>query len=1284
MNRPSSARLSLHIALAVLWALAPLTQLFATQTAFWRPYQADEATHLLMHFDEPDFAKAEGEGGQAELVGDAARAAEGRFGGALRLSGAGAVKVAPKAVFRGGAVSIEAWLKLDRYPEKEAFVVCRPAVVDQDPRYEPERDRTKGFSLLIDSKGALHLETVNLFYGKRVRTSSEPGAVPVGQWVHVAGISAGYRRLYVNGREVASAAILWGEGLAVHGDEEREPGPLYIGNDPGGKAGLSGLVDEVRVHRNIFKLWEREDMAWARRNDAREIPASAPWFVPGHEPVLHLPLDGDTTPQGSIADLKVAADKPVFAEGVRRQGLCSTLNLSAPRLLDLNEGSLEFWFQPYGVNTWSDRNRGFVSVGWGFTLYIFNGGGPGRPLSLYFANRRGELVFLNDESEYYEGRWRHAVITWRERTVSLYMDGKLRGRDSSSGLALPQNKGVSTSVAFNPGAVHSVIDEVHLYRKALLPEEVANAFYRYREPERMRKDLRLDPIEIEGMYLPSVRTIYYRLIPNVGPEAIRDVTLTLSAQGGGELLRKTVPFTRDEAKLEVPELKDGLYSLAASVTHKDGKTEKGGSFIFQRRRFSWQGNKLGLTEAVYPPFTPVQVRDDEVSVVLRRYKVNGFGLCDSIVAAGRELLAAPMTLRYWANGAEGKWERSIRVRALEPSTPDLACLYHVAYARELTVETRSFIATDGCMRVVMTLLPTPADAKIDRLSLEIPLRASEARLLHETTDTLRQNFAGALPPGEGVVWDSRKGRRSRSWLNAFTAYIWLGNPNRGLAWFAENDKRWGTRKDMTLPLQEIVREGDRVVLRIHLVNEPTTIVRDPVAALVFGLQASPTKPMPPGWRAKLPSLPTGLAVVPWGGLNCSYQGPYRNDWRIVDKILEARSGGKIDTAWFQQYAKEHNPPPAHGTWPWLDSVLHFAGRARDVGPNKPLTVYHEEMAACTVRDEWKIFADEWTTAPESFHRGPRTEPDESIFRSGKDTNPSAGVNFCRSYQDFGCHFANEWLQRGVSLYWDNTYPRASLNPRTSAAYVAETGDIQPAVLLWDQREYQMRVWNLLQEWRGKRPEPLEWVNHMTNTLVLPIHTWATANLDHELGSDKPFSPEWLQAETVGRQVGNYPLTLYPITGTTNKVFEKTRPPEGGTTNDLRYRAEWGMRMVHEIQTNGGKLYEIVRDFGYETDAVAVHNYWADEPVLSVEPPQVKWLVLAKPQSRELLIILASWAADDVKASIRFNLERLRFLAGRPTLTDAEDGSAASPDAIPLPGPYGVRILKARLFPAPGP
>lgn len=808
----------------------------ATQTAFWRPYELDPETYLLMHCDEENPARVEGEAEKAELTGDVAPSPDGHFGGALKFSGRGAVKVMPKGPFRGGCVAIEAWLRLERYPEKTAYIVHRPAVADRDARYDPKADRTKGFGLFVDAAGALHLETTNLYYGRRTVTSSPPGVVPLGKWVHVAGISAVFRRLYVDGREVASVAIQWGEGLTVHGDEESEPGPLFLGNNAAGDAGIVGLLDEVRVHRNVFRLWEREGTEWTRRNVTKAVPTAEPFFLSSHLPTVYLPLDGNLVPIYGPQELKVSSPKAAFVEGVRSQGLRGPFSLSAPGLLRLTEGSLEFWFQPYGINNWSDRNRAFVSTG-AFTFYIFNGGDPGRPASLYYPNGQGGLEFLNAEGDWYEGRWRHAVITWRGREVCLYLDGGLIARSTIASLATTGNKGVADTVQFG----EAIIDEVFIYHRALLPVEVSNAYHRFRDPSKLRRDVRLDAVEIEGMFLPSSNTLFCRLTPNMEPAAIRSVVLMLSGERGKTILRKEMPLRSQEVVLQLPRLTDGSYALSVDAIDRGDRKEAGGTFAFWRKVFHWEGNKLGLTEEVYPPFTPVAARGQEVAVVGRTHRMSGFGLWESVVAGGKELLAAPMALRYFTAGEEGKWERVGGRFTTRRATH--AVFHATARAAPLVVSTTSTIEVDGCMRVEMQLGPGARPAEIEKLWLDVPLKASEARLLHETTDTLRQNYAGPLPGGaQGVVWNGALAHRTKQWLNPFVAYIWLGNPNRGLAWFAENDRGWITRKDRKTPLQEIIRDGDKVILRIHLINQPVTL-KEP-RTIVFGLQASPTKPMP--------------------------------------------------------------------------------------------------------------------------------------------------------------------------------------------------------------------------------------------------------------------------------------------------------------------------------------------------------------------------------------------------------------------------------------------------------
>jgi hypothetical protein len=203
---------------------------------------------------------------------------------------------------------------------------------------------------------------------------------------------------------------------------------------------------------------------------------------------------------------------------------------------------------------------------------------------------------------------------------------------------------------------------------------------------------------------------------------------------------------------------------------------------------------------------------------------------------------------------------------------------------------------------------------------------------------------------------------------------------------------------------------------------------------------------------------------------------------------------------------------------------------------------------------------------------------------------------------------------------------------------------------------------------------------MTNTLVLPIHTWGTADLDHELSRDQPFAPDWLRTETTGRQIGNLPLSLYAVVGSENQILKRL----GGTlprpeVDRIRDRAEWGMRVVHEIQ-HPGPLEKHLADFGYGTNSVVVHNYWAELPVLAAQPEQVKWLALANPSRKHLLVVLASWSAEKATARLSIDARALGFAVTGARAIDAESGqtvAAALGDSlqVELPGPYGVRLLR---------
>lgn len=547
-----------------------------------------------------------------------------------------------------------------------------------------------------------------------------------------------------------------------------------------------------------------------------------------------------------------------------------------------------------------------------------------------------------------------------------------------------------------------------------------------------------------------------------------------------------------QGMLELPDLVDVEYE---GVFTFDGAKVTVPGLCFERVRFAWEGNRLGITDEVYPPFEPVRVEDKTARVVMREYSMNGFGLLDQAISKGRDLLAKPMSLVLQTADGPQRW--TFADSRWEGANPQRAIFRSHAVSDTLEVRTVSTIEFDGCMKVEMELAPGQARGEIQRLWIEIVLKNKEAPLFHEVSDYIRKNYSGFTPAGVGVVWDSTKSRRTAKWQNPFTSYIWLGAEERGLCWFAENDKNWITEKgENARPVQELIRTGDTLTLRVYLVNTPAIIKEK--YALVFGLQASPTKPIPENWRAKTITMPGGSGPVnPWGGLHCGYKGPFRNDWQIVDKIIEAQRTGIFDEAWFNDYVAKYNPPPCYGNWNWLESCRVFAGMRQ-----RPAMTYQEELIQSVVQPEWQTFQDEWrnagTLGTEISEFTQRDWPTEEVFREKdpkkRQSNPSMYINYCRSYQDYGCWYANEWFKRGVSAYWDNTFPKYTYNTQNSAAYRMSDGKVQPVMVIWNEREYMKRVWNLLQYWRRHQSDPLEWSHHMTDALILPFESWATVIL----------------------------------------------------------------------------------------------------------------------------------------------------------------------------------------------
>ncbi len=723
-------------------------------------------------------------------------------------------------------------------------------------------------------------------------------------------------------------------------------------------------------------------------------------------------------------------------------------------------------------------------------------------------------------------------------------------------------------------------------------------------------------------------------------------------------------------EFEVGDLPDGVYTLGVAL--EGWKEILTGTFT--RIHFPFEGNTLGITDEVLPPFTPLQVTGRTVRAPFREMETDGLGLWRSLrvegnVSAGgpMELLAAPMAFVADGMPLEGKG------RFL--SIASHAAVYEGrAEHRAATITTRCTTEFDGCMKVELTLAPpekTPRDlsASLQSLTLDIPLRDAMAPLWHVSTTALRINPAGETPKGEGLVWDSTR-TPDGNWFGNFLCYLWLGAEERGLCWFADNDAGWvhavNDRGEAIRPAQELIRSNGVLTLRINLVQRP--IVLTEPRRIVFGLMASPTKPMPTDWRRRnlkdVSAFNMGYATPS----RFSAKAPWGNDFRIADWAYRQRTGKGRPTAeeieaWKEQVFPKEMDPPFRSNM--INRALNsFLGNFRP-GTRYYKMYFDEFHSTAQAHPESHVFQSEWSG---EWHRRLLGVP-RNDAEFGASINVAA---IARSHQDFACWYAAEWIKRGIGCYFDNAFPIRAYDLRTTTAYRLPNGKIQPSAGIWARRDYLRRIWTLHRQLAPPDALPTMMI-HMTNTKILPYMSWSDELLDLEWkDAPEPFQSKYhhalLRAESAGRQSGNVP---YAIAHAYGVASQEQRLIAGNT--------RVAGLMVHEIRPNWSSaiqpLVKKMLDFGYGEEDCQVFNYWDTDPPLHVSDPECKWLLLRRGEA--LLLLLCTWNPKPQALTIAVRPEWLPQGMTRVVNEAQPEESFAPADGVlqfEMPG-YGVRLFR---------
>ncbi len=353
------------------------------------------------------------------------------------------------------------------------------------------------------------------------------------------------------------------------------------------------------------------------------------------------------------------------------------------------------------------------------------------------------------------------------------------------------------------------------------------------------------------------------------------------------------------------------------------------SLTLTREKFPWEKNDLGRDKVVIPPFEPVKVEGQAVSVWGRRHLFDNTGFPKSITSLGAEMLDGPITLSGNVNGQQEVLVPSgtaslekVPGKMFPPSfaayefvkgacpLPELLPTdgYQAKVSAQdklgsLKVQVGAVVEYEGWCKFTVTLQPS-GKTRIDNLDLVIPLNNSATIMKWWRGHDPQLKGVGRIPDGEGVVFDTTKMPKNAGVLNSMTPIVFIGQPDRGLWTFVESEQGWIS--DDAKPLTSLVREKDKLLLKYHIVNKSAEIASPQTFDIV--LMASPVRPRPENYRSifwkQLFSHDTPGFRYYGSGVNGftlytdeDYESlrkfMYESDGRYKNKTAEARAGAPL-------------------------------------------------------------------------------------------------------------------------------------------------------------------------------------------------------------------------------------------------------------------------------------------------------------------------------------------------------------------------------------------------------
>ncbi len=637
---------------------------------------------------------------------------------------------------------------------------------------------------------------------------------------------------------------------------------------------------------------------------------------------------------------------------------------------------------------------------------------------------------------------------------------------------------------------------------------------------------------------------------------------------------------------------------------------------------SWLGSEEGITDKVLPPWTPIEVRRRGDTLIVkpwgRSYQFGGLPFPVQIETKGASILRRPIEVKAKVDGKNVIWKKgSLRLRE---KTQARVSFSQRALVTDLTLFSRAQVEYDGMVRVEWKLKPQRL-LQLEELTFEICMPAQYAKYLYHFPGKWGSAYnAGALP-AQGFVAE-------------FRPFIWLGDEDRGLAWFSESDENWFNSNPNQVT--EIARVDNEVTLRLHLINIPIQLNPEagrgkPRLVYTFGLQATPVKPVTKDvWDYRITHIS---------------QGTFGAETRlnIGEETLDRLKELGVKTIVFHEHWTdiEGYTSTTHG-----DDLRKLVKACHERGIQ--LLLYFGFLIS-DLAPEWPLLGNECIVLPKGgyFPYNYPPQPVQNAYR----------VCYRSVWQDFLAdgiaRLMDEYDIDGV--YLDGTeYPWPCENRSHSCGYKKPDGGIGKTYPIFAVWEMMRRIYTIV---KARKPEGQINV-HNSTCMTIPTLAWATSYWDGEQFqniSPGSFALEVLpldafRTEFMGRQWGVPAEFLCP-----DKPFT--------------YREAYAFTLLHDVLIRGAglspalklesALWRLSDEFGRrECEWLP---YWRNSEYVRVNP-EGSYVSLYKHPKNGVLAVISNLSRGEKELEVGFNLDRLKLTEKSIFVEDGLTGKTLTMEA----------------------